>query len=107
MWPNSVGIVARPGEIIIGVSSVPTTVRIKCPAQILAVSRKARVNGRIKVLRDSTSTKKGARKSGAPLGMSAPSTLAGELVSPVIISPAHKGRASGNVIAKWAEEVKV
>lgn len=98
---------ASPGEIIIGVRSVPTTVRMRCPAQILAVSRKARVSGRIRVLKDSTRTKKGARKSGAPLGIRAPRTLAGELEMPVIIRPAHKERARGKVMAKCAEEVNV
>lgn len=72
------GIEARLGEIIIGVRRVPTTVRIRCPAQILAVSRKARVNGRISVLRDSTKTRNGARKLGAPLGIKAARTLEGE-----------------------------
>lgn len=101
------GIRAKPGEIIIGVSNVPTTVRIRWPAQILAVSRNARVSGRIKVLRDSTKTKNGARKSGAPLGISAPRTLVGELVIPVIIRLIQRGSARGRVIARWAEEVKV
>lgn len=101
------GRVARPGEIIIGVRSVPTTVRIKWPAQILAVNRNARVSGRIRVLRDSTRTKKGARKSGAPLGIKAPKTLVGAKVIPVIKNLAHRGRARGKVIAKWAEVVNV
>lgn len=100
MWPKRVGIVARPGAIIIGVNRVPTTVKIKWPAQMLAVSRNASVRGRIKVLSDSTRTKKGARKSGAPLGMSAPRTLAGELEMPVTIRPAQRERASGRVTAK-------
>lgn len=66
------------GEIIIGVRRVPTTVRIKCPAQILAVKRNANVKGRIRVLKDSTKTRKGAKKLGAPLGISAARTLEGE-----------------------------
>lgn len=90
-----------------GVRRVPTTVRIRCPAQMFAVSRNASVRGRIRVLRDSTSTKKGARKSGAPLGISAPKTFVGELVIPVIIIPAQRGSAIGKVIARWAEEVNV
>lgn len=68
---------ANPGVIIIGVRRVPTTVKIRCPAQILAVSRNARVSGRISVLKVSTRTRKGARKSGAPLGISAPNALVG------------------------------
>lgn len=99
--------VARLGEMIIGVKSVPTTVRIRWPAQILAVSRKARVRGRIKVLRDSTRTRKGARKSGAPLGIKAPKTLVGALEIPVEMRLAHRGRARGSVMARWAEDVKV
>lgn len=78
MCPIRVGIVEILGEMIIGVRRVPTTVRIKCPAQMLAVSRKARVRGRIRVLRDSTRTRKGARKLGAPLGIKAARTLEGE-----------------------------
>lgn len=92
--------VEREGEIIIGVRSVPTTVRIRWPAQILAVSRKARVRGRIKVLRDSTRTRKGARKSGAPLGIRAPKTFEGALEIPVEIRAAQRGRARGSVIAR-------
>jgi hypothetical protein len=67
---------------------------------MLAVSRKARVKGRISVLRDSTKTRNGARKSGAPLGINAPRTFAGELEIPVIIRPVHSGRARGKVIAR-------
>jgi len=73
-----VGRVAKEGLIIIGVRRVPTTVRIRCPAQMLAVSRNARVRGRIRVLNDSTRTRKGARKLGAPLGIKAPKTFEGE-----------------------------
>jgi len=107
MCLKSVGKVARPGEIIIGVRRVPTTVKIRWPAQILAVNRKARVSGRISVLRDSTSTRKGAKKSGAPLGMRAPNTLVGANVIPVIRNLAHRGSARGSVMARCAEVVNV
>jgi len=93
--------------MIIGVNSVPTTVRIKCPAQMLAVSRNARVRGRIRVLKDSTRTRNGARKFGAPLGISPPKTLEGEKVIPVIRSLAHSGSARGKVMARCAEDVNV
>jgi len=105
--PNKVGIVAKLGEIIIGVRSVPTTVKIKWPAQIFAVSRNASVSGRIRVLRDSTRTKKGARKSGAPLGIRAPNILVGAKEMPVAKNLAHRGRARGKVMARWAEVVNV
>lgn len=80
--------------------SVPTTVRIRCPAQMFAVSRNASVSGRIRVLSDSTKTRNGARKLGAPLGISAPSTLDGEKEIPVIRRLAHMGSAKGRVMVK-------
>lgn len=67
---------------------------------MLAVRRNANVRGRIRVLSDSTRTKKGAKKSGAPLGIRAPRTLVGALVRPVIIRPAHRESAKGSVIAR-------
>lgn len=59
------------------------------------------------MLRDSTKTRKGARKSGAPFGIRAARTLGGEYEIPVARRPAHRGSASGRVMAKWAEEVNV
>lgn len=107
MCPISVGSVARPGAMIIGVRSVPTTVRIRCPAQMLAVSRKASVSGRMSILKDSTSTRKGARKLGAPLGIRAANTLVGAYVIPVVRRLAHRESARGRVMARWAVEVNV
>lgn len=107
MWPSKVGRVASPGAMIIGVRRVPTTVRIRCPAQMLAVSRKASVSGRIKVLKVSTRTKKGARKSGAPLGIRAPNALVGAKEAPVIKNLAHRGSARGSVTARCEEVVNV
>ena len=107
MCLKRVGIKASPGAIIIGVRRVPTTVRIKWPAQILAVSRNARVRGRIRVLRDSTKTRKGARKLGAPLGISPARTLEGEKEMPAARRLAQRGRARGRVTVRWAEEVNV
>jgi len=100
MWARRVGIVARPGAMIIGVRRVPTTVRIRWPAQMLAVNRNARVRGRIRVLRDSTRTRKGARKLGAPLGIKPARTLEGEKEMPAARRLAQRGRARGRVMVR-------
>lgn len=48
----------------------PTNLRITWPAVMFAASRKDKVIGRIRILRDSTRTRKGFSQSGAPLGSS-------------------------------------
>ena len=59
------------------------------------------------MLRDSTKTRKGARKLGAPLGIRPARTLEGEKEIPAARRLAHRGSARGRVMVRCAEEVNV
>jgi ribosomal protein L30E len=97
------------GSAISGVKGVIEVSRetSKCPAIILAVSRMARVRGRIMFLIVSTSTIKGIKIVGVPLGIKCTRRFVVLNSHPCIIKPSQSERAIVNEIDIWEVAVKI
>lgn len=79
----------------------------KWPAIILAVSRIAKVSGRIKFLIVSISTMNGIRINGVLCGIKWANKLLGLLIQPYVIKDTHIINDILIVRAMWLEEVKI
>jgi len=85
----------------------PKRVISKCPAIILAVSRTAKVPGRITFLIVSIQTIKGIRTLGVPCGTKWANMCWVWFNQPYNIKLIHKGKAKVKVRVKWLVLVKI
>lgn len=79
----------------------PIKVRSKCPAIMLAVSRTAKVPGRIILLIVSMHTINGIRSQGVPWGTKCANIWVVLLIHPNIINLIHNGKARARFITMW------
>ena len=86
---------------------LPRRVINKWPAIILAVSRTARVPGRITFLIVSINTIKGIKTLGVPWGIKWQNIWLVLMIQPYSIKLIHKGRLRVSVNVKWLELVKI
>lgn len=87
--------------------ALPSRVRSKCPATILAVKRIAKVPGRIIFLVVSIRTIKGISTGGVPCGTKCANMCTVWLIQPNTIKLSHRGKAKVNVNLKWLVLVKI
>lgn len=85
----------------------PRRVKSRCPAIMLAVSRIAKVPGRIKLLIDSIQTIKGINTLGVPWGIKWANICWVWLNQPKIIKDNQSGKDNVNVKVKWLVLVKI
>lgn len=86
---------------------LPSKVKRRCPAIILAAKRTESVIGRIIFLTNSMSTIKGIRTAGVPVGTRCAKKSVRLLISLNRIKASHSGRAIERVIARCLVAVKV
>jgi hypothetical protein len=85
----------------------PNNVINKCPAIIFAVSRTAKVAGRIIFLTISINTINGIRGLGVLWGTIWVNIWVEKFIHPYNMKAVHKGRAKVKFIVKWLDEVKM
>jgi hypothetical protein len=85
----------------------PSRVINRCPATMFAISRTAKVRGRITLLIDSISTMKGIRAPGVLWGTRCANIWFVMLNHPNIMKASHRGRDRAMVSAMCLEDVKM